>query len=212
MDTAPRATSLRRGRLRFGRLAELQKSGVPGDRLHLIPNAWSQRTALLPAREARAQLNVPADVFHVGFVGRLTQEKGPDVLVRALAHLTDVPIVVSFIGSGNERERLEAEARGAGVVDRIRWHGTIPDASRLFAAFDVFVMSSRTEGTPIALFEAIAAAVPVITTAVGGIPDVVSQAEALLVPPRIHKRWAGRSGRCGRMGQVPGRALAARSV
>jgi glycosyltransferase involved in cell wall biosynthesis len=163
-------------------LAELQKSGVPGDRLHLIPNAWSQRTALLPAREARAQLNAPADVFHVGFVGRLTQEKGADVLVRALTHLTDVPIVVSFIGSGNERERIEAEARRAGVVDRIRWHGMLPDASQLFAAFDVFVMSSRTEGTPIALFEAIAAGVPVITTAVGGIPDVVSQAEALLVP------------------------------
>jgi glycosyltransferase involved in cell wall biosynthesis len=58
----------------------------------------------------------------------------------------------------------------------------VSDASTYYRAFDVFVLSSRTEGTPIALFEAMDALVPVVTTAVGGVPAVVSSAEAVLVP------------------------------
>jgi glycosyltransferase involved in cell wall biosynthesis len=57
----------------------------------------------------------------------------------------------------------------------------VPEAGRLFPAFDCFVLSSRTEGTPIALLEAMAAAVPIVATAVGGVPDVVGPVEALLV-------------------------------
>ena len=70
-----------------------------------------------------------------------------------------------------------------GVERLVRLHGTVPDAGRLFAAFDVFVLSSHTEGTPIVLFEAMAAGVPIVTARVGGVPDVVSSAEAALVPP-----------------------------
>jgi len=68
------------------------------------------------------------------------------------------------------------------VADRVNWHGLVPDAADLYPAFDAWVLSSRTEGTPIALLEAMAARVPVVATAVGGVPDVVSSAEALLVP------------------------------
>jgi glycosyltransferase involved in cell wall biosynthesis len=59
----------------------------------------------------------------------------------------------------------------------------VRDAGRLFAAFDLFVLSSRTEGTPIVLFEAMGTGVPIVATRVGGVPDVVSPAEAVLVPP-----------------------------
>ena len=75
----------------------------------------------------------------------------------------------------------------------VRWAGLVREASAPhYRAFDVFALSSRTEGTPIALFEAMDALVPVVATAVGGVPAVVSAAEALLVPPRP----ASAAGRC----------------
>jgi glycosyltransferase involved in cell wall biosynthesis len=64
----------------------------------------------------------------------------------------------------------------------VTWHGAVQNAGSLLRAFDAFVLSSRTEGTPIALFEAIDARVPIVATAVGGVPDVVTDAHAILVP------------------------------
>jgi glycosyltransferase involved in cell wall biosynthesis len=69
------------------------------------------------------------------------------------------------------------------LADQVRWCGAVSDAAQLFKGFDVFVLSSRTEGTPIVLFEAMAAGTPIVATSVGGVPDVVSSREALLVPP-----------------------------
>jgi glycosyltransferase involved in cell wall biosynthesis len=69
------------------------------------------------------------------------------------------------------------------ISSRIRWHGVVPNAAALFPAFDAWILSSRTEGTPIALLEAMAAGVPAVVTAVGGVPDVVSAREATLVAP-----------------------------
>ena len=68
------------------------------------------------------------------------------------------------------------------ISDRITWHGAIANAGSLFTAFDAFVLSSRTEGTPITLLEAMNAGVPIVATRVGGVPDVVSSSHALLVP------------------------------
>jgi glycosyltransferase involved in cell wall biosynthesis len=112
----------------------------------------------------------------------MTVEKGADVLAESLPFLRDLPLSVSFLGEGRQREALQARVRELGLEPRVSWHGPVADAERVLAAFDVLVISSRTEGTPILLFEAMAAGVPIVTTAVGGIPDVVSAREALLVP------------------------------
>lgn len=169
---------------------QLEAHGVPRARIHLLPNAWADDRPLRPRAEARRTLGLAEGRLHVGWVGRLSREKGPDVLVRALTGLPDLPVRVSFLGDGCARTALQTLAEGLGVTERIAWHGAVPGAGRLLGAFDCFVLSSRTEGTPIVLFEAMAAGVPVVATAVGGVPDIVSEAEALLVPPGDPARLA----------------------
>ena len=165
-------------------LAELLAArGTPRDRIHVVPNAWGPRGAIAPRAEARRALGVPADGVCIGWVGRFTREKGADVLVRAIASLGEPTLTAALVGDGPELERVRAAAAELGVADRVLWTGVIPDAGRFMRAFDVFVLSSRSEGTPIVLFEAMAASVPIVATAVGGVPDVVRDSEAVLVPP-----------------------------
>jgi glycosyltransferase involved in cell wall biosynthesis len=92
-------------------------------------------------------------------------------------------VQAAIIGDGPERQRLEALRAELGLEQQVRFVGTRNPAGPLFSAFDAFVISSRSEGTPITLLEALSAGVPVVTTAVGGIPDVVGPDQALLVPP-----------------------------
>jgi glycosyltransferase involved in cell wall biosynthesis len=113
----------------------------------------------------------------------LSHEKGPDLFLEAFARCRDHRLHASIIGDGRERAELEALARALGINERVRFCGQLDDAARYFAAFDVFVMSSRTEGAPIVLFEAMAAEVPVVATSVGGIPEIIARGEAALVPP-----------------------------
>jgi glycosyltransferase involved in cell wall biosynthesis len=151
-------------------------------RLHIVPNAF--RAGPIHSRgEARAALGLPHDAFIIGWVGRLSREKGADVLLRAMADLS-VPTVVhaAIIGDGPEHISLRRQAMKLRLAERVSWHGRVANAERYFAAFDTFVLSSRTEGTPMVLFEAMAAGVPVIATSVGGVPDVLTPGTGLLVP------------------------------
>src|SRR6059036_3505827 len=163
----------------------LARAGVARSRIHTLPNAWRRIAPALDRDAARRTLGISREDFVVGWVGRLSVEKGPDVLLEALPHLNALPLTISMIGGGTGAAQLALRARAdkLGVADRIRWHGVVPDAERVYTAFDVCVLSSRTEGTPVVLFEAMAAGVPVIATRVGGVPDVVSPGEAALVPP-----------------------------
>lgn len=162
----------------------LAHQGLPPYRLHIVPNAWRPAGESLGRAEARAALQVPAEGQRAAWIGRVSGEKGPDVFIDTMAMLLDQPIAASVIGDGPEKRKLERRAAALGLSERVKWHGTVPDAGRLLRAFDVVVLSSRTEGTPIVLFEAMAAEAPVVATAVGGVPDVVSSDEALLVPPQ----------------------------
>ena len=160
----------------------LAARGVPETSLHVIPNAYEPPPHLLSREDARARLGLPPHARVMGWVGRLAAEKGADVFIEALAHLDMRAGIAAVIGDGPERTSLEARAASLGVSDRVRWLGMVPDAARLYRAFDLFVLSSRTEGTPMSLLEAMASGVPCVVTAVGGIPKVVSEHEAWLVP------------------------------
>lgn len=154
---------------------------VTSERLHFIPNACSDSVAAVSRADARCRLGLAADDFIVGWVGRLSREKGADLVIEALIHLSELPVRMSFIGDGKEKQALRELASMKRLDDRICWHGRVEQASRLLSAFDVVVLSSRTEGTPMVLLEAMSAGVPIIASAVGGVPDVLSDREALLV-------------------------------
>jgi glycosyltransferase involved in cell wall biosynthesis len=172
-------------------IAQLKEAGVDPERIHVLPNAWRSRSSIFDRAEARQRLGVSNGTFSIGWVGRLSQEKGLDVLIDSLGCLGDMPVEVAVVGDGRERGEWEERAAAAGLSSRLKWLGAVRDADRLFGAFDVFVLSSRTEGVPMVLFEAMAAGTPIVATAVGGVPDVVSCREALLVPPENPASLAG---------------------
>ena len=182
---------------------ELIEAGVPEERVHVVRNAWRAARAPLSRAQARTALGLDPDAPVVGWVGRLSTEKGPDVMVEALAVCDAQGVTLSVIGAGPMEPELRALAAERRVEDRIRWHGIVPDAGRYLAAFDALLMTSWTEGTPIVLLEAMSAGVPVVTTAVGGVPDVVSEREAVLVPAgdadghRPGARGSAGRSRCG---------------
>jgi glycosyltransferase involved in cell wall biosynthesis len=159
----------------------LRGSGVPPERLHIIQNLWEPAEPLLDRVTARRALGVPTDGYRIGWVGRLSAEKGPDLFLEAVALLSDLPIGASIVGGGMQQDHLVARSSELGVDERVTWHGIVPDAGRFFRAFDIFVLSSRTEGTPITILEAMAGEVPIVAARVGGIPELVAADRALVV-------------------------------
>lgn len=135
----------------------------------------------LPWTEARAKLGLP-DKPAVGIVGRLAPIKDHRTFIEAariLARRHDVTFVVA--GDGALRRELEKEALDLG--DSIRFLGWVDDLELLYAALDVVVLTSRNEGTPVALIEAMAAGRPVVATDVGGVRDCVPTFAGTLVAP-----------------------------
>jgi glycosyltransferase involved in cell wall biosynthesis len=161
----------------------LRGEGVPAHLVHTIPNGWVGGADFLSRDEARRQLGLSPDERVVAFVGRLIPAKGPDVFVEALLRLDDPDVTAIVIGDGAQLDGLQERVREVGVDDRFRFPGSINPASPLFRAFDLFVLSSRTEGTPIVLLEVMSAGVPAVVTRVGGVPDVVGPDGAWVVPP-----------------------------
>ena len=152
-----------------------------GATTHLLRNAVAPNASAFSREASRAALALPADAFLVGWVGRLSHEKGPDLFVEALA-LTGDHVHGVFVGDGPLRAQLLALAGERGVAHRLHCTGMRPQASRYLAAFDALALTSRTEGTPMVLLEAMWAGVPIVATAVGGVPDVLRAGDALLCP------------------------------
>lgn len=159
------------------------REGCDPGRLRLVPSGYALRGSV--ARSvARAKLGLADDDRVIGWVGRLTREKGADLLVDSMGRLVAPNVTAVLMGAGPERERVMAQAashsRGSGAVTLV---GQVDDAALLLTAFDVLAISSRTEGTPMVLLEAMASGIPVVAFAVGGIPCVLDSRSAWLVPP-----------------------------
>ncbi len=162
---------------------ELIASGVSASRVYLIRNAWSAPASFPDRAATRARLGLVDDGPRVAFVGRLSREKGPDVFLRAAALMRTSDVSFSVVGSGPLASECRDLADELGLSERVTWHGSIPGAGTFLPAFDAIALTSRTEGTPMLLLEAMAAEVPIVATGVGGVPDVVTDEEAQLCDP-----------------------------
>lgn len=137
------------------------------------------------ARSAiRDELGIPRDALVVGSVGRLVEEKDYPLLVRAMAPLVGEGVRLVIVGEGIMRAEIEAAiaALEPSLRQFVVLTGARHDVSRVLAAFDLFASSSRAEGLPLALAEAMATRLPIVATAVGGVPDVVPPEVGVLVP------------------------------
>jgi glycosyltransferase involved in cell wall biosynthesis len=125
--------------------------------------------------EVRAGLGIPADAPVVGTVGRLNEVKNQDLLIRAFARVrSDVPAArLLLVGDGPLRADLQGLAARLGVGDAVHFAGYQSRPERFLGAMDVFALTSRIEGMPLAVLEAFAAGVPVVASRVGGVPEVV---------------------------------------
>ena len=130
-------------------------------------------------REAAPQ---PAPGAVVGAIGRLEQQKGYDVLIRALPEIERATLVL--VGDGSDRPILDELARSIGVAERVVWIGWSDDPRSYLETFDVFAFPSRFEGFPLAVLEALLARRAVVATDVGSVAEAVRDGETgLLVPP-----------------------------
>lgn len=158
---------------------------APRSRMHTIANGI-RLDRFHPDGEARAAARVElglGDAWVVGTVGRLDAYKNQVLLVRAMAPLLSSRVRLVIVGDGPARADVEA---AVAALPEPRWvvmTGRRMDVPRLMPAFDVFALSSQTEGLPLVVPEAMAAGLPVVSTAVGGIPTVIDEGETgLLVP------------------------------
>jgi len=143
-----------------------------------------------PSGRLRASIGVRPDVPLVGIVGRLVPIKAVEVMIEAMSDLPGVHLAV--VGDGDERGRLEQLVRDRELERRVHFTGWCDDVPAAMSDLDVVALSSRNEGTPVALIEALAARRPVVATRVGGVEHVVvPDRTGLVVPPNDPQSLAG---------------------
>lgn len=167
----------------------LRGRGVGAARISVLHNALAEQPKVTAneSRNLRAALGISASDLVVLSVGRLSSEKGHADLVTAFASVLvrtrreDVRLVI--VGDGIELRRLRALAQPLG--SRVIFAGQQPDIRLWFGIADIFALPSHSEGSPLALLEAMQAGLPIVATSVGGIPEMIDDREsALLVPAR----------------------------
>jgi len=124
----------------------------------------------------------PHQNFVVAIVGRLTEIKDHDFFLRAFAAWNRPGAIAHVIGDGHLRPALERQARELGIADRVRFLGTRDDPEVFYREADLVVLTSRNEGTPLTILEAMAAGVPVLSTPVGGVPDLLAENRGVMAP------------------------------
>lgn len=157
--------------------------GWPAEKVEVTYNAVDVERAAVPAPPGlRAQLGGSETRPLVLTPARLNAQKGHDALLEAIAEVPEALFLLA--GDGPERGRLEARAAELGVADRVRFLGRREDVPQLLAACDVFALPSLYEGSSLAVLEAMAAGIPIVSSAIGGTEELIENGQSgLLVPP-----------------------------
>ena len=169
--------------------AQLASRGIPRERIHVehMPIRIASPVPRDQAAALRAQLGITPDAQVILSVGRLSKEKGHAELLRALAVIRytkpDTPIRLVLVGDGPESDRLKALCSELNLQEVVIFSGQQSDVRPFYAIADIFVLPSHSEGSPNVLLEAMEANVPVIATAVGGIPEMIAHEETGLLTP-----------------------------
>ncbi len=170
---------------------DLIRLGIaPADKIAVVPYGFD-----LDARvhvdegvraTTRARLGLRDSTFAIGWVGRLTAVKRPLDLVQTLRALLDrgVDAALVVVGDGEERAALEQLGLALDVSENILLEGYQTSIAPYYAAFDVLLLTSENEGTPVVAIEALAAGTPVVATDVGGVAAVVDDGETGLLAPK----------------------------
>lgn len=176
-------------RLRSASLRRARKIVVPSRYLGAIAHGWALDTARIEVlvNPAPDPIDSEPETLEPGtfvFVGRLTEQKALSVALEAMRGVPAARLLI--VGDGPERESLERESESLGLTSRVAFAGALPrrDALRRVAGARAAVLSSAWENLPHAAVEALSVGVPVVATAVGGVPEVVhDDVNGLLVPP-----------------------------
>lgn len=149
--------------------------GAPEQRIHTLHNGVDNSLfRSLDQNECRTELGLDQDARVVLSVGNLVNLKGHDLLIDVLPLLDD-DYQLLIVGDGPMRSNLEAQAEARGVADRVRFCGTVaqPELATYYSAADVFALASSSEGLANVWLESLACGTPVVTTRVGGAPEVI---------------------------------------
>jgi glycosyltransferase involved in cell wall biosynthesis len=174
----------------------VEQVGLDPAGVRVVPNGVDMAAidAARPGPAVRQELGLPEDVPVIGLVGRLDHwGKGHKELFEAMAGLKKrYPVQALIVGGGRREAEMRELAAGLGLAGQAHFLGQRQDVPDLLKAMDIFVLPSYSEGLSLALLEAMAAGLPVIATAVGGTPEVVTDGvTGLLVPPRDPEALAG---------------------
>ncbi|MFQ3661410.1 MAG: glycosyltransferase [Chloroflexaceae bacterium] len=153
-----------------------------------IPNGVDASLYTQPVSRAalRAELGVRADTTLIGSVGRLTYQKGFDVLLQALARPGLEAVHLLLAGAGEELERLRILAHSLGIDQRVHFAGYRRDVQQWLGALDLYVHPSRFEGTPNILLEAMAAGCPIVATNIDGNSEILTDGQHGWLVPHDH--------------------------
>lgn len=157
----------------------LIKAGIRKSKIKVILNSVETNDDRIVLKCNRVQMRSSLDIqdkdLLLGYVGRLSEEKGIKFLIEAVSSLDQakVPIKLLLIGDGPERSELERFVQEQKIEDRVFFMGFKDQIEKWLPVLDIFVLPSLSEGTPMALLEAMAQGLPVIASAVGGIPTII---------------------------------------